>query len=322
MKTIMHQKYGSPDVLHLVEAETPVPQEHEVVIQLYATTATAVDCAFRQGNPPVARLFTGLMRPKRPILGSVVAGEIMAVGSKVSRFKPGDRVYGEGHSTYAEYVCLPESAGLMILPADVRYEEAAAIPYGALTALPCLRDSGKVQKGQHILINGASGAIGTCAVQLAKYYGATVTGVCSTDNLALVKSLGADKVIDYTAEDFTDKTQAYDMIFDVAGKSSFARSEKALKPHGTYLTIVSSPAIIFQQMWTSKLGNVKAMLALTGLRPAAERLKDLAFITELLDAGALKAVIDRSYSLEQIVDAHRYLEAGHKRGSVVITIRA
>lgn len=322
MKAIMHQKYGSPDVLHLVEAEAPVPQEHEVVMRLYATTATAVDCAFRQGNPPVARLFTGLMRPKRPILGSVVAGEITAVGSKVSRFKPGDRVYGEGHSTYAEYACLPESAGLMILPADVRYEEAAAIPYGALTALPCLRDSGKVRKGQHILINGASGAIGTCAVQLAKHYGATVTGVCSTANLALVQSLGADQVIDYTAEDFTDKTQAYDMIFDVAGKSSFARCKKALKQNGTYLTIVSSPAIIFQQMWTSKLGSAKAMLALTGLRPAAERLKDLAFITGLLEAGALKAVIDRFYPLEQIADAHRHLEAGHKRGSVVITVRS
>jgi NADPH:quinone reductase-like Zn-dependent oxidoreductase len=253
----------------------------------------------------------------------MLAGEIEAVGQDVKLFKPGDQVFGStgpGFGAHAEYICLPENEALALKPANMSYGEAAAICDGALTALPFLRDKAKIQRGQKVLINGASGSIGTVAVQLAHYFGAEVTGVCSTKNLELVKSLGAAKVIDYTKEDFTKSGQAYDIIFDTVGKSSFSRCKGALTQNGVYLSTTLTMATVPQALWTSIIGGKKAMFAATGLRPAGERAKDLIFLRELIEAGKLKSVIDRSYPLEQTAEAHRYVDQGHKKGNVVITL--
>jgi NADPH:quinone reductase-like Zn-dependent oxidoreductase len=322
MKAIVQTKYGPPDVLQLKEVEKPVPKDNEVLIEIHATTVTAVDCTFRQGSPFIGRFFSGLTRPKNPIPGTELAGEIEAVGVDVKRFKERDQVFGTstGNGAHAEYICLPEEgATLAIKPANMTYEESAVID-GALTALPFLRDTGNIQSGQKVLVYGASGSVGTAAVQLASYFGAEVTGVCSTTNLELVKSLGADKVIDYTKEDFTNSGQTYDIVFDTVGKSSFSRSRSSLKEGGVYLEAALTPAIIPQMLWTSKIGSKKAMIAFTGLMPASERTENLIFLKELIEAGKMKAVIDRRYPLEQMAEAHRYVEKGHKKGNVVITV--
>jgi NADPH:quinone reductase-like Zn-dependent oxidoreductase len=322
MKAIVQTKYGPPDVLQLKEVEKPVPKENEVLIKIHATTVTAVDCTFRQGSPFIGRFFAGLTKPKNPIPGTEFAGEIEAIGKDVELFKEGDQVYGTstGNGAHSQYMCLPEEgATLAIKPANMTYEEAAVID-GALTALPFLRDKANIQSGQTILINGASGSVGTAAVQLARYFGAEVTGVCSTSNLELVKSLGADKVIDYTQEDFTQSGQTYDVIFDTVGKTSFSRSRSSLKQTGIFLEAALTPAILPQMLWTSMVGTKKAMIAFTGLMPASERTENLIFLKELIEAGEIIAVIDRRYPLEQIAEAHRYVETGHKKGNVVITV--
>ena len=322
MKAIVCTEYGPPDVLQLKEVAKPIPEDKEVLIKIHATTVTAVDCTFRQGKPFVGRLFSGLRKPKNPIQGTELAGEIEAVGKDIKRFKEGDQVFGTsmGYGVYAEYICLPEEGTtLAIKPANITYEEAACCD-GGLTALPFLRDSANIQSGQKILINGASGSTGTAAVQLAKYYGAEVAGVCSTKNLELVKSLGADKVIDYTKEDFTQSSETYDVIFDTVGKSSFSSCNRSLKQNGVFLEATLSLAIILQMLWTSMLGGKKAVIAFTGLRSANERTKDLVVLGELAEAGEIKAVIDRRYPLEQMAEAHRYVEKGHKKGNVVITM--
>ncbi|MFS1512451.1 NAD(P)-dependent alcohol dehydrogenase [Chengkuizengella sp. SCS-71B] len=321
MKAIVYQKYGSPDVLELKEIEKPIPKDNEVLVKVYEITVSPVDCAFRKGDPFAARIFTGLTKPKATIPGGLLAGEIESVGKDVKLFNKGDQVYAATMSgAYAEYTCVPENGALSVKPENMTYGEAAAVCDGALTALPFLRDSANIQSGQKILINGASGSIGTSAVQLAKYFGAEVTGVCSTSNLELVKSLGADQVIDYTKEDFTKTGQTYDIIFDTVGKSSFARCKNSLKQQGIYLTTVPSIAINLQMLWTSKIGNKKAKIAFTGLRPSSEKTKDLLFLKELIEAEKITSVIDRRYSLEQIAEAHRYVETGHKRGNVAITL--
>ncbi len=330
MIAIVCTKYGPPDVLQIKEVEKPTPKDTEVLIRVYATTVTAVDCTFRKGDPFVGRFFTGLIRPKNPIQGTELAGEIESVGKDVKLFKEGDQVFGTtgpGYGAYAEYICLPEEGTtLAIKPANMTYEEAAACD-GVLTALPFLRDKGNIQSGpaspagrQKVLINGASGSVGTAAVQLAKYYGAEVTGVCSTANLELVKSLGADRVIDYTKENFIKNGETYDIIFDTVGKSSFSRCKSSLKHGGIYLEATLTPAIIPQMLWTSMLSGKKAMIAFTGLRPASDRTKDLIFLKELIEAGKIKPVIDRRYPLEQIAEAHSYVEKGHKKGNVVISL--
>ena len=323
MKAIVYTKYGPPDVLQLTEVEKPTPKNNEVLLKIYATAVTATDCTFRKGDQLSARSFTGLTKPKNTILGDVLAGEIEAVGQDVTSFKPGDQVFGSsgsGFGAHAEYTCLPEDGALAIKPANLTYEEAVAVYDGALTALPFLRDKANIQSGQKILINGASGSIGTAAVQLAKVFGADVTGVCSTANVELVKSLGAAKVIDYTKEDFTQSGETYDVIFDTVGKSSFSRCKNSLTQTGIYLTPVLKLGILLQMLWTSMVGGKKAMITFAGLRSASEKAEDLIFLKELVEAGKIKPVIDRCYPLEQAVEAHRYVETGHKKGNVIITL--
>lgn len=320
MKAIVHTRYGPPDVLQLKEIEKPTPGDHEVLVRVHATTVTPVDCIFRKGDQFFARLFTGLTNPKNPILGSELSGIVEAVGENVTQFKEGDPVFGGGPAAHAEYACLSEDGPLAIKPPNLTFEEAAAVPYGVLTALPFLRDEGGIQKGHNVLINGASGSVGTYAVQIAKHVGTEVTGVCSSGNVEMVKSLGADRVIDYTREDFTADGRTYDVIFDAVGKSSFSKCRDALKEDGIYLTTVLGLPILFQMAWTSMGSGKRAMFAATGLRPPGEMAKDLIFAKELIEAGKMKPVIDRRYPMEQMVQAHEYVGKGHKQGNVVITV--
>jgi NADPH:quinone reductase-like Zn-dependent oxidoreductase len=323
MKAIVWTKYGPPDVLQLKEVETPSPKEDEVLIRIYAAAVTATDPINRKGEPFISRFFTGLTRPKNPIPGTELAGEIEATGKDVKQFKECDQVFasnGLSYGAYAEYICLPEDGPLAIKPANMNYGEAAAVCDGAFGALNFLRDAGNIQSGQEVLINGASGSVGTFGVQLAKYFGTEVTGVCSTTNLEMVKSLGADKVIDYTKEDFTKTGQTYDIIFDAVAKSSFSSCKAALKREGVYIFTGPAPGNLIQMLWTKMFGSKKAVMTAPGLRSSSEKTRDLLFLKELIEAGKLKAVMDREYPLEKIADAHRYVETGHKKGNVVITV--
>lgn len=277
----------------------------------------------RKGTPFYGRLFLGLTKPNKPITGTGFAGLIEAVGKEVKRFQEGDSIFGEtgvGFSTNAEYVCLPQDGLLATLPNHMTYEEAATICDGALTSWSFL-NIGKIQRGQSVLINGASGSLGSAAVQIAKYFGAKVTGVCSTTNLEMVKSLGADKVIDYTKEDFIKTHQTYDIIFDTVGKSSFSRCQSSLKDGRVYLSPVLSLPLLLQMMWTSKIGSKKAKFSATGLRPVSELRVLLNELKEVIEAGKMKLVMDRSYPLQQTAEAHRYIEQGHKEGNVVVTVK-
>ncbi len=316
MKAIVYTKFGSPEVLHLQEVEKPTPKANDVLIKIYATTVVKEDPDLR-ASPG----FNGFLKPRNPILGQELAGEVEAIGKDVTRFRPGDQVFGiDMFGAYAEYKCMPENGALAIKPVNMSYAEAASVPNGSLTALPFLRDKGNIRSGQTVLIYGASGSVGAAAVQLANYYRAKVTGVCSTANIEWVKSLGADQVIDYTQEDFTKNGKTYDIIFDTVGKRSFSECKGSLTNGGIYLTTIPMPVIMLQVLWTSVAGGKKAKFAATGLRPTREKAKDLVFLTQLIEAGKLRAVIDRSYPLEKIVDAHRYVEKGHKKGNVVITV--
>ena len=327
MKAIVYTEYGPPDVLRLKEVEKPTLKDNEVLIRIHATTVTPGDCNARgfvfvpPGLGLLARLMLGLRKPRNTILGSELAGEIEAIGNDVSLFKEGDQVFGldgDGLGAYAEYKCMPEDRSIAIKPANMTYEEAAAVPFGALTALYFLRDKGNIQSGQKVLINGASGSSGTAAVQIAKYFGADVTGVCSTTNLELVKSLGADMVIDYTQEDFTQNGETYDIIFDmVVGKTSFSGCRNSLKQDGLYLAVAGGLQELIQMLWTSVIGGKKVIF---GGGSASERKESLIFLKEIIEAGKIKSVIDRRYPLEQIVEAHRYVDKGHKKGNVVITV--
>lgn len=317
MKAIVYTKYGSPNVLQLKEVAKPVPKGNEVLVRVHAATVTASDGMNRKGDP-TSRLSTGLTKPKKSIPGVEFAGEIEAAGRDVKLFKAGDQVFGSAGTSYganAEYICVPEKGVLIAKPANVTYEEAAPVCDGALTAMNFLKGKASIQSGQRVLIYGASGGVGTSAVQLAKYFGAEVTGVCSTSNLEMVQSLGADKVTDYTKEDFTKNGEIYDIIFDTVQKTSFSGCKGSLKQRGVYLKTFPSLTNL-----TSKIGSKRSVFAAVGLRPASEKTKDLIFLRELVEAGKMKPVMDRSYPLEQIAEAHRYVDKGHKKGNVVITV--
>jgi len=324
MKAIVITKYGPPEVLEVRRVDKPAPKDNEVLIRIYASAVVATDPMFRKGDPFIGRFFTGLTKPKHAIPGDVLAGEIEAVGKDVTLYKTGDQVYAACAMTQggqAEYICLPQDGPLAIKPVNMNYEEAAGIPDGALGALNFLRDAGNIQSGQRVLINGASGSVGTYAIQLAKYFGAQVTGVCSTANVELVKSLGADHVIDYTQEDFTKDGKTYDFIFDAVGKSSFSRCKNSLTQSGVYVTTVPSLDFMLGTLLTSKSKGRRAAFVAPGLRSSSDKAKDLNFLKELIEAGKIRSVIDRRYPLEQIGEAHYYVEQGHKKGNVIITLK-
>lgn len=302
MKAIVATQYGGPEVLQLKEIEKPSPKDNEVLIKVHATTVTAADFRMRSFTVPAplwipARLALGITKPRQPIFGSELAGEVEAVGKDVTRFKVGDQVFAstltENFGGYAEYKCLPEKAMMVIKPTNISYEEAAALPIGATTALRMLR-KGNIQRRQKVLIYGASGSVGTYAVQLAKYFGADVTGVCSTSNIEMVKSLGADHVIDYTKEDLSATEERYDVIYDTLGKLPKSQAAKLLAPDGTFVSMASLST--------------------------KEGMDNLVFIKERIEAGEIKAVIDRCYPLEEMVEAHHYVDLGHKKGNVVISV--
>lgn len=324
MKVMAYRSFGGPEVLQLEQFDVPAPKEHEILVRNHATTVSAAVTAGRRGKGS-ARLYFGPIRPRFPVLGSSFAGEVAATGAQVSRFAVGDLVFGDVGprlGAQAEYVLVAESAVIAAKPTNLTFSQAVAVFDGALTALPFLRDRAALRSGQSILINGASGAVGTAAVQLAKYFGAVVTAVCSGANHDLVTSLGADAVIDYTREDFVAAGRQYDVIFDAIGKSSYAQCRGSLTAKGRYLTTVPSPAILLQTLATSRSRGRKAAIAFAGLRPASDIAQDLEFMSGLAASGAYRPVIDCSYPLERAAAAHRYVDTERKRGSVVITIGA
>ena len=322
MKAVVWTKYGPPDALQLKEVERPTPKDNEVLIKIYAATVTAADCELRSLKIPILfrlplRIYVGLRKPKRiTILGQELAGEIEAVGKEVTKFKKGDQIFAPTllHlGAYAEYKCLPE-AYPVLKPANMTYEEAATIPTGGINGLHFLRIA-NVQSGQRVLINGAGGSIGTYAVQIAKSFGAEVTCVDSAEKLAMLRSIGADHVIDYKQEDFTKSGETYDVIIDVVGKSSFSGSVRALKPNGRYILGNASLLGMIRGRWTPMTSEKKVIIAV-----ASYKTEYYTLLKELIEAGKLKSIIDRRYSLEQTAEAHSYVEKGHKKGNVVITV--
>jgi NADPH:quinone reductase-like Zn-dependent oxidoreductase len=319
MRAVVHDRYGPPEVLRLEEVERPVPKDDEVLVKVHATTVNRSDCGWRSAKPFITRYFTGLRRPKRRILGSELAGEVEAVGKAVTEFEVGDRVFGVNYfGAHAEFVCMPEDRPLAQMPTGMSFEQAATVCEGAILALTCLSKA-DLREGRSILIYGASGSIGTAAVQLAKYFGADVTAVCNTKNLELVRSLGADRVIDYTQEDFTKNGTTYDVVFDAVGKHSFRRCRRSVKPGGIYIEtdlgfLWHVPILAFA---TRRIGDKRVTLPTPNYTK-----KDVLFLRELIEAGRYRAVVDRSYPLEQVVEATRYVETGQKTGNVVLTVFA
>jgi NADPH:quinone reductase-like Zn-dependent oxidoreductase len=317
MRAVVHDRYGPADVLRLEEVPRPVPKDDEVLIKIHATTVNRTDTALRAAEPFASRFITGLLRPKRKILGTELAGEIEAAGTAVTEFEAGDQVFGVNawkFGTHAQFVCMRESASLARKPAGTTFEEAAAVCDGAILALGCLRPAG-LRNGKAILVYGASGSIGTAAVQLARYFDADVTAVCNTKNVEIVRSLGADKVIDYMREDFTKNGQTYDVIFDAVGKHSFRRCQGSLNRGGFYLATDLWQNLVLA-LWTSRIGDKTVVFPI----PPRYTKKDVLFLKQLIEAGKYRAVIDRCYPLEQVIEATRYVETGQKTGNVVLTV--
>jgi len=322
MKAVVCTKYGPPEVLQPREVEKPVPKDNEILIKVHATTVTSGDTRIRGFKVPLsfwlpARIALGFRSPKINILGAELAGEIKSVGKDVKKFKAGDQVFAyPGHhgGGYAEYTCIREDSAVAIKPANLTYEEAAAVSFGGNTALYFLTQA-DIEDGQKVLIYGASGSVGTYAVQLAKYFGAEVTGVCSSSNIELVKSLGADKVIDYTKEDFSKNSEIYDVIFDAVGKSSISDCMESLQKEGVYLQAVATPATSLRMQWTS-ITNSRTLIGGT----AVPKTENLNILKKLVETGNIKPVVDRTYPIEKIIEAHRYVDKGHKKGNVVITV--
>ena len=317
MRAVVHDRYGPPDVLRLEDVARPVPRDDEVLVKIHATTVSRTDTALRAGEPFASRFVTGIRRPKRKTLGSDLAGEVEVVGASVTQFDVGDHVFGIKpwkFGAHAEFICMRESAALARMPAAMTFEEAAAVCDGAILALNALRPA-DLQKGQRILIYGASGSIGTAAVQLARYFGADVTGVCNTKNAELVRSLGADEVIDHTQEDFTTKGRTYDAILDAVGNLSFRRCRGSLKRGGVYLA-TDGLQNLFLSLWTARIGDKRVRFSI----PPRFTKNDVVFLKELIDAGGYRAVIDRRYPLEQVVEATRYVETKQKTGNVILTV--
>jgi len=314
MRAVVYDRYGPPEVLRLEDVERPVPGEDEILVKVHATTVNRTDCGWRSAKPFLTRYFIGLLRPKRKILGMELAGEVAAVGAAVTGFAVGDRVFGvKGFGAHAEFTCIRESAPVAHMPAGATFEEAAAVCDGACIALSCLRRAG-LQEGQRILVYGASGSIGTAAVQMAKHLGADVTAVCNTKNVELVQSLGADRVIDYLHEDFTENGERYDVVFDAVGKQTFTRCKNSLKPGGIYVATDGFRNLPLA-LWTSRVGDKRAAL---GMAHYAK--EDVLMLKELIEAGEYRAVIDRSYPIEDVIEATRYVETGQKTGNVVLTL--
>ncbi len=323
MKAATYTQYGPPEVLQIQEVNIPQPKAKELLIRIHATTVTTTECYFRKGRPFITRLFTGLTKPKINRLGEELAGVVEAIGDEVTQFKPGDTVFGTAGPKFganAEYLCTPEDGVLAPKPANLSFGEAAASVDGVLTALPFLRDVGQLQAGQRVLIYGASGSVGAAAVQIARYLGAEVTGVCSTRNLELVQSIGAHQVIDYTQEDYTSSGQSYNIVFDAVGKTTFAKAKKVLTPNGVFLEAGITLSIVPQVIWSSLFEKKKIKIAATGIRPPKERLKDLEWLKERLEQRDIVPVVDKIYPFEEIVEAHRYVDQGRKRGNVVLLL--
>jgi NADPH:quinone reductase-like Zn-dependent oxidoreductase len=315
VRAVVHDRYGAPEVLRLEDVERPVPDEGDVLVRIRATTVNRSDCGWRSGKPFISRFFTGVRRPKRRILGGELAGEVEAIGSAVSEFAVGDHVFGTSlFGANAEFVCLRESAPLARKPARVSFDEAAAVCDGAILALGCLRKAGPL-KGRKLLVYGASGSIGTAGVQLARYFDAHITAVCNTKNVELMRSLGADEVVDYLQEDFTKNGETYDVIFDAVGKLTFRRCRGSLKDGGIYLP-TDGFANAFWLLWTRRIGDKKVLVQI----PPRYTKKDVLFLKELIEAGKYRAVIDRCYPLEDVVEATKYVETQQKTGNVVLTV--
>ena len=322
MRAAVYSRYGPPDVVRIKDVETPVPKDDEVLLRVRAASVNPYDWHFMRGKPYAMRIQTGLLKPKVTRLGVDVAGQVEAVGRKVTQFKPGDEVFGTGRGAFAEYVCASESA-LVIKPDNVSLEQAAAVPIAALTALQCLRDKGQIQPGQKVLINGAAGGVGTFAVQIAKSFGADVTGVCSTRNMDLVRSLDADRVIDYTREDFTRNGQRYDLIFDLVANHSLSACRRVLNPKGIYIVAGVGPGrSVVTLLVRSITGRFLSWFVSQRFSIFMAKLSkdDLTTLGVLMQAGRVTPVIDRRYGLSELPEAIRYLEEGHARGKVVITV--
>ena len=322
MKAMAYAAYGAPEVLQPTETTIPTPKANEVLIKVHAAAVTGSDLMMRQGKPRIGRLYLGMTKPKRTILGYDFAGEVTELGEGVTTFKVGDRVFG-GTTTlgsYAEFVCVSVDDVIATMPENLIYEQAGPVCGSAVTVMNFLKGKAGLKPGQKVLINGASGSLGTYAVQIAKQMGAHVTGVSSTGNLAMVQALGADVVIDYTREDFTKNGVLYDVIFDTVGKRSFGDCKRALAPHGLYLSSVLSLPLLLSIIRTSIFGGKKARTSSTGMLPAKERLNYLLEVKEMMKAGKLTTVVDKNYPLSQLAEAHTYVELGHKKGNVVVTV--